>query len=212
VTAGAGWLRGGRRVAQFLAAAVLLAAAGCADEGALQPLAPGGVILAFGDSLTYGTGAREGESYPEALAGLTGHPVIRSGVPGEVTAQGLRRLPGVLEQELPALVILCHGGNDILRKQPLQQAAANLREMIRLIRASGAQVVMLGVPRFGLFLNTAELYTEVAESEGVPIEADALPDILSDNDLKSDTVHPNAAGYARLARAIDTFLRAQGAL
>ena len=189
---------------------VLLAA--CSDAGRLQPLPPGGVILAFGNSLTYGTGARDGESYPELLAGLTGRTVVRAGVPGEVTADGLRRLRGVLDRERPALVILCHGGNDILRKRPLEQAAANLREMIRLIRDSGAQVVMLGVPRFGLFLDTAEFYTEVAESEGVPIEADALPDVLSDNDLKSDAVHPNAAGYARLAQAIDGFLRAQGAL
>ena len=194
------------------AGALLVVLAACSDAGRLQPLPPGGAILAFGNSLTYGIGAREGESYPEVLAGLTGRTVVRAGVPGEVTADGLRRLPGVLDRERPALVILCHGGNDILRKRPLEQAAANLREMIRLTRESGAQVVMLGVPRFGLFLNTAEFYTEVADSEGVPIEADALPDILSDNDLKSDAVHPNAAGYARLAQAIDGFLRAQGAL
>ena len=194
------------------AGALLVVLAACSDAGRLQPLPPGGAILAFGNSLTYGIGAREGESYPEVLAGLTGRTVVRAGVPGEVSADGLRRLPGVLDRERPALVILCHGGNDILRKRPLEQAAANLREMIRLTRESGAQVVMLGVPRFGLFLNTAEFYTEVADSEGVPIEADALPDILSDNDLKSDAVHPNAAGYARLAQAIDGFLRAQGAL
>ena len=202
-----------RRWPRAVAAGALLAVlAACSDDGRLQPLPPGGAILAFGNSLTYGIGAREGESYPEVLAGLTGRTVVRAGVPGEVTADGLRRLPGVLDRERPALVILCHGGNDILRKRPLEQAAANLREMIRLSRESGAQVVMLGVPRFGLFLNTAEFYTEVADSEGVPIEADALPDILSDNDLKSDAVHPNAAGYARLAQAIDGFLRAQGAL
>jgi len=195
-----------------IAGALALALAACSDDAGLEPLPPDGVILAFGDSITYGTGAGEGESYPEVLAGLTGRRVVGAGVPGEVSAEGLRRLPGVLAGERPALVILCHGGNDILRKRPLEQAAANLREMIRLIRASGAQVVMLGVPRFGLFLETARFYTEVAASEGVPIEDEALPEILSDNDLKSDTVHPNAAGYARLARAVDALLRARGAL
>jgi lysophospholipase L1-like esterase len=190
---------------------VLLLAACGGGEG-LEPLPPGGVIVAFGDSLTYGSGAREGESYPEVLAGLTGHRVVRAGVPGEVTAEGLRRLPRVLERERPALVILCHGGNDILRKQPLDRAAANLREMIRLARAAGAQVVLLAVPRFGLFLRAADFYAEVAGAEGVPLEEDALPEILADNALKSDPVHPNAAGYARLARAVDAFLRNQGAL
>jgi lysophospholipase L1-like esterase len=195
-----------------LAGALTLLVAACGGGDGLEPLPPGGVILAFGDSLTYGSGAREGESYPEVLAALTGHPVVRAGVPGEVTAQGLRRLPGVLERERPALVILCHGGNDILRKGPLDGAADNLRQMVRLARAAGAQVVLLGVPRFGLFLEAADFYAEVAAAEGVPLEEDALPEILADNGLKADPVHPNAAGYARLARAVDAFLRDQGAL
>jgi acyl-CoA thioesterase-1 len=189
---------------------VLLAA--CGGEPDLAPLPAGAVILAFGDSITHGTGARDGESYPEVLARRTGRTVVNAGVPGEITAQGLRRLPGVLGEVRPALVILCHGGNDILRKRPPGEAARNLREMIRLSRAAGAQVVLLGVPRFGLLLDSADFYREVAAQEGVPLEADILPDVLSDNALKSDAVHPNAAGYERLAQAVEALLRERGAL
>lgn len=185
---------------------------GCGGGPDLTPLAPASTILAFGDSLTRGTGAPRGEGYPEVLAVLTGHPVVNAGVPGELSEQGLRRLPGVLNETAPSLVVLCHGGNDILRKHSHEAAAANLRSMIRLIRESGAQVVLLGVPRFTLLLDTAELYEQVAAEEGVPLEADVLPDVLSDNALKSDTVHPNAEGYAQVARAVDTLLRERGAL
>ncbi len=204
---------GARPAARMLAAAALAALLAACDDGPrLAPLPPGGVILAFGDSITHGTGAREGESYPDVLAVLTGRTVVNAGVPGEVTAGGLRRLPGVLEQVRPALVVLCHGGNDILRRHDLAQAAENLKQMIALARAAGAQVVLLGVPRFGLILDTAEFYDAVASEMEVPMEADVLPEVLSDNALKADAVHPNAAGYARLAQAIQIMLRERGAL
>jgi len=201
-----------RIVTRALAALLLAALAGCGEDPALSPLAADDVVLAFGDSITYGTGAAEGESYPEVLETLIGRRVVRSGVPGEVTERGLRRLPGVLDEVRPKLVILCHGGNDILRRQSRDSAGKNLRAMIRLIREQGAEVVMIGVPQFGLMLDTAPVYTAVAEELKVPIEADILPSILGDNDLKADTVHPNAAGYARLAGALQAMLKQRGAL
>jgi lysophospholipase L1-like esterase len=186
--------------------------AACGDGASLAPLAPDGVVLAFGDSITYGTGAKEGESYPEVLSELIQRPVIRSGVPGEVSRRGLARLGEVLEATRPALVILCHGGNDILRRQSLQRAGDNLRAMVRKIREAGAEVVLIGVPRFGLMLETAPIYVEVAEEMNVPIEAEILPSVLADSDLKADSVHPNAAGYRRVAEALRDLLRDAGAL
>lgn len=198
------------------ALALLLAiglVSGCDDDGpALSALSDDAVLLAFGDSITYGTGARAGESYPEVLEALIGRTVVRSGVPGEVSRLGLARLAGVLAEEQPDLVILCHGGNDILRRQSLERAGENLREMIRQIRDSGAEVVMLGVPRFGLMLETAPVYLQVAEEMGVPIEAEILPEVLADNGLKADAVHPNAEGYRRVAAAIQALLVEAGAL
>ena len=76
----------------------------------------------------------------------------------------------------------------------------------------GVDVVLIGVPRPGLLLGTAELYHEIAESMDVPLEADTLPDILGDAGLKSDPIHPNAAGYRVMAEALHKLLRTTAAL
>jgi len=180
----------------------LLPAGGCNRGPAIAPLPEDAVVLAFGDSLTYGTGAGSGESYPEVLASLLGRRVVNAGVPGETSAQGLQRLPGVLAEVEPDLVILCHGGNDFLRRLDRQQLAANLDAMVALIHDSGAEVVVVGVPQFGLLLQTAPLYEQLAETYRLPYEGDIVADLLGDRDLKSDTVHPNAAGYRQLAQAL----------
>jgi len=185
---------------------------GCGSDPELPPLGAADTVLAFGDSLTYGTGAPQGKSYPDVLAGLIGRKVVNAGVPGEFTADGLKRLNGVLAQVAPRLVVLCHGGNDMLRKKNLAAAESNLRAMIETIRARGAAVVMLGVPRPGVFLSTAEFYERIAEDMQVPIEAEIVPDLLGDRQYKSDTVHPNAKGYARLAAAVAELLKERGAL
>jgi lysophospholipase L1-like esterase len=61
-------------------------------------------------------------------------------------------------------------------------------------------------------MDTADFYYEVARGEGVAMDAEILPDVLSDNALKSDNVHPNSAGYARMAQAVEALLRDRGAL
>ena len=184
----------------------------CSDSVSLKPLAADAVILAFGNSLTHGTGADPEESYPLVLAQRTGLKVINAGVPGELSADGLMRLPQTLAEVNPSLVILIHGGNDLLQRKGKQDAAKNLLAMIDLIRDTGAQVVMAGVPDFGLFLSTAKFYQQVAEQRTVPIDAEILPSLLSDQSMKSDTVHPNARGYRELALAMETLLRDNGAL
>lgn len=186
--------------------------AGCgADEPVLDRVPAGGVVVAFGDSLTFGTGAKPAQSYPAILAELSSLTVIRSGVPGELSEAGLARLPGVLAEHQPALVLLCHGGNDLLRRRNLATAQNNLTEMINLIRASGAQVVLLGVPKPGLFLSPAEFYDRVAEDARVVYVRDVIATVLSDGDLKSDTAHPNAAGYEEIARTVYRTLVEAGA-
>ena len=195
-----------------LALAALLAACG-SDVAPLSKLAPDATVLAFGDSLTAGNGARGEHAYPAVLDGLIPQRVVNAGVPGETTAGGLARLPGVLEAEAPALVILCLGGNDMLQKLDLGQTKSNLAEMIRTIRGSGAEVALLAVPEPGLLMLSAPpLYAELAAEFGLPLEAEALPGILADRDLKADPIHPNADGYRQLAAAVQKLLQEAGAL
>ncbi|MBT8489930.1 MAG: arylesterase [Deltaproteobacteria bacterium] len=178
----------------------------------LSPLPEDGVILAFGDSITYGTGADVGQSYPEVLEKLIKRRVIRSGVPGEISARGRERLPKILDSAEPDLVILCHGGNDLLQKIDARRTAQNITSMITMIKDHGADVVLIGVPRPGLILSSAPLYEKIAKEMHVPIDNKSLAKILSRGNLKSDYIHPNSHGYALLAEAIAKLLQKQGAL
>ncbi len=160
-------------------------------------------MLAFGDSLTYGTGASENQSYPAVLSQLTGRTVINAGIPGEVSAQGLERLPALLDRYRPQLLLLCHGGNDLLRRINTSITRSNIEAMIETARQRNIPVLLIGVPKPGLmFLDTADIYNEIAEKYKLVYEDEILPDVESDNALKSDQIHPNAEGYQRIAAAI----------
>jgi len=196
---------------QFLLIAVVFAVTACDEAPELPRLNDDAVILAFGDSLTYGKGAGKNQSYPAVLETLLNRKVINAGVSGEVSTHGLRRLPGLLDQHSPELLILCHGGNDILRQMDMAEMANNIRAMIRHAGDRGIPVVMLGVPRPGLFLSSADVYREIAETTDVLFIEDLIPDILGNRSFKSDTVHPNAEGYRHMAEAIYAILREAGA-
>jgi len=184
----------------------------CADKKELPRLSGDDVILAFGNSLTHGTGVKESDSYPAVLQSLSGITVLNAGVPGEVSQAGLQRLPRLLEIHNPVLLILCHGGNDILKKQDLNKAAENIKAMIQLAKDRGTAVVLLGVPKFGFFLSAAEIYPQIAEQTDVVYIEDLIPDILSDNSLKSDAVHPNKDGYRVMAEEIYELLQDYGVI
>ena len=194
-------------------AALAFTLAGCPDKAPLLPkLGATDVIVAFGDSLTYGTGAAESESYPAVLAQLTGHTVIGAGMPGEITAQALQRLPGVLDEHKPRLVIICLGGNDMLRKVNDTDTAANLRAIVRTTRQSGAAVVLIGVPRPALLTSAPKFYAEIAHEFAIPYEGAIVTNVLYKPELKSDPIHPNAAGYRKIAGAVADLLRKAGAV
>jgi len=184
----------------------------CSDDVKLPRLANNAVILAFGDSLTYGTGAEQTESYPAVLEQLIGRRVVNAGIPGEETGEGLSRLPQVLQKEKPALMIICHGGNDLLRLLNQQQAANNLRDMIRLVQKQGVAVVLISVPTPDMFLSPTHMYREIAKDLAVPLEDEIIFAVLADGSLRSDYIHPNAAGYRRIAEALATLLRESGAI
>jgi acyl-CoA thioesterase-1 len=178
----------------------------------LSQLPDDAVILAFGDSLTSGIGAPPGSSYPEILESLIKRKVIKSGIPGETSGEGLVRLPSELATHRPKLVLLCLGGNDLLRRMDLEKTASNMSRMVQMIRNSGAEVLLIGVPKPGLVLSTARFYKTISEDMEVPLEGSLLPDILAESKLRSDPIHPNGEGYQRLAEGLADFLRKTGAL
>jgi len=201
-----------RRSLGALLVVLALLAAGCGEKAKLTPLAPDAVLLAFGDSLTYGTGASDSESYPAQLEKLIGRRVVREGVPGEVSASGLARLPAALDEHRPRLLLLCHGGNDFLRRLPKEKAADNLRAMIRLAKARGIEVLLIGTPEPGLTVTPAAFYSEIAKEFAIPYEGDVLGKILKDGSLKSDQIHPNAQGYRVMAERVAELLKRAGAI
>ena len=198
----------------FLLTAILLGIGlmACSSTARLPRLANDAVVVGFGDSITFGTGANPAESYPAVLEKLIGRRVVNAGVPGEVTADGLSRLPEILEREKPALLILCHGGNDLLRRLSGKEAADNIRSMIRLARQRGVAVVLISVPALGLAVSPAPFYRDIAKELTIPLEEETLSSVLADGSLKSDLIHPNAAGYRRLAEAIAALLKKSGAI
>lgn len=200
-------------LAQALILALWLGACGTARMPPLPHLASDATILAFGDSLTYGTGANPGESYPSQLALITGRSVINAGVPGEITEAGRARLPATLDEHHPDLVILCLGGNDMLRHLDAQAMQANLAAMIREVRGRGIPLVLLAVPRPTLFnLKPDPVYAALAQQENLPIENTILATVLADRSKKSDEIHPNAQGYRALAQALAALLQKAGAI
>lgn len=201
----AGWVLG-------LAALV----AGCSEAPAgprLARLPADAVILAFGDSLTAGNGASPTRSYPAQLDALLPQRVVGDGVPGETTAQGLRRFGASLDRHAPDLVLLCLGGNDFLRRHDPADTEANLDRMIATASERGVAVVLLGVPKPNLLLGEGDdLYLRLAARHGLPVENEILAAVLSDSDLRADRIHPNAEGYARVAAAVRDLLARAGAL
>ena len=198
----------------LLLTAVALAA--CGKKAPKHSALPrGSAVLALGDSLTYGYGANPTESYPARLAELTGWTVTNGGVSGDTSAQALARLPELLREHTPRLVIISIGGNDFLRRQPENETRTNIRAIIQACKAAGAETLLVGVPGVGVgaalgYPGDHPLYADLAKAENVPYYANGWSQILGEDALKSDQIHPNAAGYDTFARGLAAYLKENG--
>lgn len=199
-----------QRLCGMMVLVMLLVA--CSKTPQLSPLPPDGIVMAFGDSLTVGTGAGEQESYPAVLSRLIGRTVVNRGIPGEISDQGVQRLAGLLDRERPALLILCHGGNDLLGQFEHNFIAGNLRAMVKMAQDRNIRVILVAVPCPGITLKPPQLYHDVALEFNIPLERNIFPKVLSRSSLKSDAIHPNAAGYRMVAEALATLMKKSGAV
>jgi acyl-CoA hydrolase len=207
---------GTRRAVLGAALGALLAACGARPRGTEVPA--GATVLALGDSITFGTGAPPEASYPAVLAGLSGWEVVNAGVPGDTSAGALARLPVLLREHAPRLVLVSIGGNDFLRRLALAQTGANLRAICEQALAAGAQVLLVAIPEASAMavatrsLSDHPLYEEVADELKLPLHAGGWAGVLSDPSLRSDPIHANAQGYAAFARGLAQRLRELGLL
>jgi acyl-CoA thioesterase-1 len=195
-------------------AATLWLASGCSRSAKPQGqmLSKEATLLCLGDSLTFGYGATPDQSYPQQLAQLTGHVTQNAGVNGDTAEAALSRLPELLQNNAPGLVLVSIGGNDFLRNVPLDRTRAALRQMVQTAQAA-AQVVLIAQPRPVLLaaatgsLKDHEVYADVAGETGVPLFEGGWSHVLSRAELRSDQIHANPEGYKVFAERLAEWLR-----
>lgn len=197
---------------QIVAMSVVLAIAGaCKERPRYAPLPQASTVIALGDSLTYGTGATQDTSYPAVLAQETGWRVVNAGAPGETASEGCARLPALIDEHRPQLVLVLLGGNDLLRRMPEQGIRDALAVCASDARATGTPLALLPVPRVGIGnLANAPLYEEAGTALGVPVIESGLKDLLGSRTMRADGVHLNAAGYREMATNVARGLRTLG--
>lgn len=195
---------------------LLLLLAGCGQHLKLQPIPPGASVLAFGNSVTFGTGASSGEDWPTLLAQKTGWQITNAGVPGDTAEQAQHRLPDLLVQNRPALVIIEIGGNDFLKRTPQPEVKEDIRQILQAVKGAGAQAVRVAVPEWSLLnlltrKTDAPIYRELGKEEGVLVIDQVFSAVLSQPELCADRIHPNAKGYQEMADGIYETLKKAGA-
>ena len=173
------------------------------------PLSARQTALVMGDSLSaaYNLPTAQGWVALTATRMKSTHPnwqVVNASVSGETTAGGLSRLPAALKQHQPKLVIIELGANDGLRGLPLLQTRSNLTKMIRLSKAAGAKVLLIGIqmpPNYGPAYTQgfAAIYTDLAKQEKTALLPFLLQPIALDRSyFLPDQLHPNAKGQVKM--------------
>jgi acyl-CoA thioesterase-1 len=167
------------------------------------------VVLVVGDSISAGYGLGNGEGWVTLLAtrireqGLP-HRVVNASISGDTTAGGRARLPQLLKQHKPAIVIIELGGNDALRGGDLAATRANLDTMVQAVQAAGARVLLVGMqlpPNYGSAYVRAfgALFADVGKSRGVPVVPFVFEGFADDlSQFQPDRIHPTASAQPRI--------------
>ena len=195
-----------------LVACALALGAAVLPAAPAQPVSGDRVIVALGDSLTAGLGVAPELAWPaliEARLRREGFPyrVVNAGVSGDTTAGGLRRVEWVLRGR-PEIVVVALGANDGLRGQSVTAMQANLVEIVERLERGEARVLLVGMrlpPNYGAAYadSFAGAFREVAARTRVPLVPFLLDGVAADPRLNQpDGLHPNAAGYERIAARV----------
>lgn len=186
----------------------------CSHRAKFNRLPKQAKVVALGDSLTFGYGAKKGEDYPSVLGGLTGWNIDNMGVNGDTSEDVLARLEAVIAKK-PKLVLLGIGGNDVLRKVSPTHTQSNIDSIIKNLQENAIAVVLIAQPHLSisaLFGKASDnpIYKEIGKRWSIPVFSQAWSDILSNEALKSDKIHANALGYELFAKQLFAFLQKIG--
>ena len=169
-------------------------------------------LLIVGDSLSAEYGLQRGTGWAALLqqrldARQPGWQVVNASISGDTSSGGQSRLPALLAQHRPALVVIELGGNDALRGLPLEMTRDNLRAMARAARQAGARVLLLGMqvpPNYGArhAEQFRQLYAEVAKAEQAALVHFFLAGVADGANptalFQADRIHPNEAAQPRM--------------
>ncbi len=163
----------------------------------------GSTIVAFGDSLTVGVGASSpSKGYVSILEERLGTPIIHKGIIGNTTEDALQRLDADVLTEKPNIVLVLLGSNDYLKGVEQQVTFDNLRSITERLQAEGALVVLIGA-RGGLLNDKfSSDFEKLAKEKGTLLVPEIMEGIIGETSLMSDVIHPNDAGYLKMADKI----------
>lgn len=207
-----------------LAAAALLAApaAGQTPGASAGPGRAGSkTVLVIGDSLSAEYGLARGQGWVALLeqrlaAERLDYKVVNASISGDTTSGGRSRLPALLLQHKPQVVVIPLGGNDALRGLPLAMTESNLTEMARASKAAGARVLLAGItvpPNYGRSYGEGflALFPKVAKAEGAALVPFMLAGVADGADAEAmfqpDRIHPKAEAHPRILGNVWPVLR-----
>lgn len=209
-----------RRALLLHCSLLCLLGAGVRDSAA-QGAPRRGPVLVVGDSLSAEYGLDRGSGWvallqQRLLREKIDAPVVNASISGDTTSGGRTRLPALLAQHKPGVVIIELGGNDALRGLPLNMTQANLGAMAKAAKASGARVLLVGMqvpPNYGQKYGQdfAALFATVAKAEGAALVPFFLKSVADGPDadklFQADRIHPNAEAQPRMLDNVWPVLR-----
>lgn len=175
-----------------------------------QPAKP--VLLVVGDSLSAEYGLARGTGWVALLEARIakeklGWTVVNASISGDTTSGGRARLPALLKQHQPKVVIIELGGNDALRGLPVKSTEDNLRAMTQAAKAAGAKVLIAGMlvpPNYGrkYLEDFAATFVDVSKAEGTALVPFLLKGVADGPDptamFQPDRIHPKAEAHPRI--------------
>ncbi len=167
-------------------------AASCAS----LPMKPS--VVAFGDSLVAGYGAEAGKDFVSVLSSSSGVTIRNLGRNGDTAASARARAGEVISLK-PDIVIVLLGGNDALQGRSVDDTEQDLSAVLDTFQKAGIRVILAGV--IGGFPTDpyATMFSRLADAHAVPLVPNVLAGIIGNSSLMSDAIHPNSAGYAKMA-------------